>query len=24
MSGNPPDDWDALLKSASPAKKTPN
>jgi toxin YhaV len=23
-SGNPPDDWDALLKSASPAKKTSN
>lgn len=24
MSGNPPDDWDALLKSAFPTKKTPN
>jgi toxin YhaV len=24
ISGNPPDDWDALLKSASPTKKTPN
>lgn len=23
-SGNPPDDWDALLKSASPAKKASN
>lgn len=24
MSGNPPDGWDALLKSASPTKKTSN